>query len=181
MSTQHKATRRMNTVAGLLAFALATPCTLRAQIPSQSTLNTVAMQSDSAAWQSVMMHVVGRLSTELVRASIDERPQPWEFRLPANEPQRLLLEMQLRTILRARGITSMDSVTHKLEMEPLTITGDTARVRVSISETRSCPGTAQTTGFGWVETVLVGRHARLRTWGAAFSRNSLVGDRKGCP
>ncbi|MEP6834884.1 MAG: hypothetical protein ABJB74_15965 [Gemmatimonas sp.] len=92
-----------------------------------------AAGTDSAAWQSVLMHVVSGLSTQLVRASLDTSLQPWRFQLPAGEPQRARLEAQLRTIQRARAAFGSDSVVYVLELGPLLIRGDTARVKASLT------------------------------------------------
>ena len=151
-------------------------------VDAQSTFDraVAAAGTDSAAWQSVLMHVVSGLSTQIVRVSLDANLQPWRFQLPDGEPQRARLEAQLRTILRARAAVSSDSIVYTLELGPLLIRGDTARVKASVSTTQRCPDTTRTTGSGWVETVLVPRHPRLRSWGAAFSRSSLVGDKVSC-
>jgi hypothetical protein len=73
-----------------------------------------------------------------------------------------------------------DTVVRSLEFGPLIIAGDTARVDVRFDETRKCPGTTRTTGFGWNTTVLVPREPRLKFWGAALARTTLAGDRVGC-
>jgi hypothetical protein len=139
-----------------------------------------AMRSDSAAWQRVLVYVVRALSPELVRAAADTAAQPWDVRLPPDDPQRQLLAAQLRAILRARAVTPADSVTHRLEIGALQIVNDTALVGVHMQETRRCPGTTRTTGFGWTDTVRVPRHPEQKFWGAAFSRVTLAADRVGC-
>jgi hypothetical protein len=136
--------------------------------------------SDSVAWQRVLGYVVGALSSEMLTEAIDQRPQPWQLRLPSNEPQRALLETQLRTILRARPVTSNDTVFHSLDIGPLTIVHDTARVEVRMNETRRCSGSSRTTASGWITTVLVRRDPLHKFWGAAFSRSTLAGDSLGC-
>ncbi|MGI8765934.1 MAG: hypothetical protein ACR2KM_05400 [Gemmatimonadaceae bacterium] len=127
-----------------------------------------------------MVHLLQSLSAELIRAAADTTAQPWHLRLPTDEPQRPTLEAQLWTILRARNPAIGDSVVHTLEIGPLSIHNDTARVQVNAYETRRCGGTTRTTGSGWTETVLVPRHPLAKYWGAAFSRSTLVGDRVPC-
>lgn len=139
------------------------------------------LTSDSVAWQRVLAHVAAELSAQLVRAAADPAPQPWTLQLPPDEPQRPVLEAQLRTLLRARPVTPDDSVVHALAVGPLLVDGDTARVRVRVSETRRCPGSPRTTGSSWTETVLVARHPSRGFWGAALSRGGVVGDDVGCP
>ena len=142
-----------------------------------------ALGTDSVAWQRILVYVTHSLSPELVRAAARPEAQPWEIRLPRNEPQRQLLETQLRTILRTRDITPSDTVTHRLDIGALRIVNDTALVVVQMTETRRCPGTTRTTrttGSGWLDTVRVARHPQQKFWGAAFSRGTLVGDRVGC-
>lgn len=162
----------------LLAMLLGGGQQLQAQAVTRDTF--AALRSDSVAWQRVLVYVVRALRPQLVRAATDTDAQPWDLRLPPAEPQRQLLEAQLRISLRARTITPTDSVTHRLEIGRLRIVNDTALVRVQMQETRRCPGTTRTTGFGWIDTVRVPRHPEQRFWGAAFSRMTLVGDRVGC-
>jgi hypothetical protein len=139
-----------------------------------------AMRSDSVAWQHILVYVIRALSPVLVRAAADTEAQPWDFRLPPAEPQRRLLEGQLRAVLRARAIMPTDSVTHRLEIGALRIVNDTAVVAVQMQETRRCPRTTRTTGFRWTDTVRVPRLPEQKFWGGAFSRVILVGDRVGC-
>jgi len=137
------------------------------------------MSSDSTAWQRVLVYVVGALGTQIVQAAADTSPQPWRLRLPTDEPQRRLLEMQLKTIHRARPVTDSDAVTYTLEIGPISIRNDTARVRVSVVVTRRCPGSTQTTGSGNVDDVFIPRAAQ-GFWGAARSSRAVHGDRVGC-
>jgi len=138
------------------------------------------LATDSTAWQHVLAHVVGALSPQLVAGATDPAAQPWRLRLPSDDPQRQLLQAQLRTVLRAREAIPGDTVVRSLNFGPLLISNDTARVDVSFEETRKCPGTGRTTGFGWSTTVLVPRVPRYRFWGAAFSRATTHGDRVAC-
>jgi len=151
---------------------------LDAQARPQSAFDR--LRSDSVAWQRVLAYVVSALSSELVHAAADTSAQPWRLRVAPNEPQRHLLETQLRTILRARPVTSDDSVIHSLDVGPLSILNDTARAQVRVDETRRCPGATRTTGSGWGTTVLVPRHPQEKFWGAAFSRSTIVGDKAPC-
>jgi hypothetical protein len=139
-----------------------------------------SLQTDSVAWQRVLTYVVSELSSELVRAAADTSAQPWHLRLPANEPQRNILEAQLRAILRVRPVASDESVFHTLEVGALVIRDDTARVQVQVNETRRCPGTTRTTGSGWATTVLVPRYPQQQFWGAARSPSTMVGDQVSC-
>jgi len=151
---------------------------LRAQGATPSPL--AALRTDSVAWQRVLGYVIQALSPELLRAATNPDAQPWDLRLPPAEPQRQLLETQLRSILRARAPTPTDSVTHLLEIGELRIVHDTALVRVRMDETRKCPGSTRTAGFGWVETVQVPRDSVRKFWGVGRSREALAGDRFGC-
>ena len=170
--------RRIGHAAVPIVLLLVGSQQVQAQVASREPL--AAMRSDSVAWQRVLVYVIRALSVELVRAATDTAGQPWELHLPPAEPQRQLLEAQLRTVLRARAIRPADSVVRILEIGELHIVGDTALVRVQLQETRRCPGTARTTGSGWMDTVRVPRHPQLTFWGAGFSRSTLVGDRVGC-
>ena len=161
-----------------LALMLGGAHRLDAQARPQSAFET--LRSDSVAWQRVLAYVVSALSSDLVRAGADTSTQPWRVRAAPHEPQRHLLESQLRTILRARPVTSEDSVIRSVDLGPLSILNDTARVEVRVDETRRCSGTTRTTGSGWVTTVLVPRHPKEKFWGAAFSRSTIVGDRVSC-
>lgn len=165
-------------VALALALFLSGPHRLDAQARHESPF--ARMRSDSVAWQMVLDFVVSRLSWELVRTAADTSAQPWRLRLPSDEPQRNLLETQLRRILRVRDVTSDDSVFETLEFGPLTIRKDTARVHVHVNETRRCAGTTRTTGSGWSTTVLVPRYGKEKVWGAARFLSTLVGDEVSC-
>jgi hypothetical protein len=172
------ASRRSACIAIALALTLGAAHRLGAQDRPKSPFEK--LRSDSVAWQRVLVYVVSALSSELVRGAADTSAQAWRLRLPPNEPQRHLLEKQLRTILRARPATSGDAVVHSLDVGPLSISNDTARVEVRVNETRPCSGTTRTTGSGWATTVLVARHPKEKFWGAAFSRVTAVGDRVSC-
>jgi hypothetical protein len=161
----------------VLAFSLG-PTTVRTQETANKAFAELA--TDSTAWQRVLAHVVGALSPQLVAAATDPAAQPWRLRLPSDDPQRQLLQTQLRTVLRAREAIPGDTLVRSLDLGPLLISNDTARVNVRFAETRKCPGSGRTTGFGWSTTVLVSREPRQRFWGAAFSRTTTVGDRMGC-
>ena len=139
----------------------------------------MTLGTDSVAWERVLVHVVSTLSPLIVRAAGDSTPPPWSLRLPADEPQRFHLESQLRRILRARPVTAEDSVVYTLELGPLRVVGDTARVMMRTGVTRRCPGSTRVTGFGNEEEVLVPR-APPGFWGAARSTRVRHGDRVGC-
>ena len=157
--------------AGLLS---APPAHAQSAAAMAATLGT-----DSVAWERVLMHVVSTLSPLIVRAAADPAPQPWDLRLPADERQRPLLESQLRRILRARPATAEDSVVYTLELGPLRVVGDTARVVMRTELTRRCPGSTRVTGFGNEEEVLVPR-VPPGFWGAARSALVRHSDRIGC-
>ena len=169
--------RRTISLSIVLALSLR-PTTVR----TQETVNKAfaELATDSTAWQRVLAHVVGALSSQLVAAATDPAAQPWRLRLPSDDPQRQLLQTQLRTVLRAREAILGDTLVRSLDLGPLLIFNDTARVDVRFAETRKCPGTGRTTGFGWSTTVLVPRVPRFRFWGAAFSRATTHGDRVAC-
>jgi len=116
----------------------------------------------------------------MVAAGASTAAQPWTLRLPADEPQRALLERQLRTLFRARAPLPSDSVVRTLEFGPLVVVRDTGYVRVHFDLTRHCPGSTRTTGYGNVDSVIVARHPQLRAWGVARSAGVLHGDRVGC-
>jgi len=171
-------TRRWASLAIGIALTLGGAHRLAAQGRPESAFDRI--RSDSVAWQRVLTYVVSALSSELVRGATETSAQPWRLRMPPNEPQRHLLEAQLHTILRSRPVTSDDSVIHSLDLGPLRIFKDTARVEVRVDEMRRCSGTTRTTGSGWATTVLVPRHPKEKFWGAPFSRNTNVGDRVSC-
>ena len=138
-----------------------------------------ALATDSTAWQRVVVHVVSSLSSQLVQTAADPSLQPWRIDLPADEPQRALLEAQLRRILRARPPADTDSVVYSVALGPLQIVGDTARVQFHSSVTRRCAGSTRTTGWGNMQQILVPR-APDGFWGAARSTHVVHGDRVGC-
>ncbi len=163
----------------LLAMAMLSgvaATTVGAQTPTSSR---AALASDSTAWQRVLAHVVSSLSNQLVRAATDSLPEPWRIELPADEPQRTVLEQQLRRIVRMRPPSDVDTVVYELSLGPLLIVGDTARVTFRRSTTRRCPGSTQTTGWVNQEEILVPR-LPAGFWGAARSTHVLHGDRLGC-
>jgi hypothetical protein len=164
-------------LSGLLALSIAGPGTMRSQETSSSIF--AALTTDSTAWQRVLTHVISTLSPQLVASAIDPTAQPWRLRLPY-DPQRQLLLTQLRTLLRARQAMPADTLVRSLAFGPLLISKDTARVEVRFNETRKCPGTSRTTGFGWSTTVFVPREPRQKFWGLGLSRTTRGGDRVGC-
>ena len=95
-------------------------------------------------------------------------------------PQEALISAQLRTILRMRQVMPADTLVRSLEFGKLVITGDTARVDVRFTETRTCPGTGKTSGSSWSTTVLVPREPTQKFWGAGRSASTRVGDRLPC-
>jgi hypothetical protein len=135
--------------------------------------------SDSTLWQRVLTHVVSSLSTYLVRTGVDANPQPWELSLPDNAPQRELLLHQLRTILRARAVTSSDTLIFVLIVGQLTLRNDTAHVTIRTDFGKRCPNSTAIGGFGNIDSVVVPRHPRAG-WGVARSVGVLHGDRAGC-
>ena len=171
---------RLQRVAACAVVLLATQASAaRAQTRPRDQLATLA--TDSVAWQRVLAYVIGSLSSQLVATSSDTALQPWSIGIPAAEPQRALLEQQIRTLVRARAPLASDSVVRALELGPLIILRDTGYVRVQFSLTRRCAGSSTTTGYGNVDSVLVPRHPQLRVWGAARSAGARHGDRAGCP
>ena len=137
------------------------------------------LSTDSTAWQRVLVHVVSTLSARLVEAAVDPSPQPWRIDLPVDEPQRALLDAQLRLILRARSATSADSVVYAIVLGPLRIVGDTARVQFHTSVERRCPSSARSAGWTNDEEIVVPRGPGI-VWGAARSHAVMHGDRVGC-
>ena len=139
-----------------------------------------AFMSDSVAWERILTYVVSSLSTHLVQTASDTSRQPWRISLPPDEPQRALLETQLRTILRARPVLPGDTVVYELEIGPLAVAKDTGRVRVRTDFATRCSGTSRSGGFGNIDRVYVVRHPPLG-WSIARSEGVLHGDRFGCP
>lgn len=160
-----------------IVIALAAPSAVHAQEPRKEF---VALTTDSAAWQSVLMYTVEALSAVLVRSATDPSPQPWRLEFPSDAPQEALIRAQLRTILRMRQVMPADTLVRSLAFGKLVITGDTARVDVRFTETRTCPGTGRTTGSSWATTVVVPREPVHKFWGAARSKTTSVGDRLPC-
>jgi hypothetical protein len=138
-----------------------------------------ALASDSVAWERIAVYVVSRLSTHLVRTASDTSPQPWRITLPPAEPQGRLLEMRLETILRARPIRSDDSVAYELDISPLAIANDTARVTVRTDFKKRCAGSVWSGGYVNVDRVFVVRHPR-GFWSIARTEGVRHGDRFGC-
>jgi hypothetical protein len=169
--------KRFISVSIVVAFALAAPSVAHAQEPRKEF---VALTTDSSAWQSVLMYTVQALSGTLVRSATDPTAQPWRVEFPSDDPQEALIRGQLRTILRIRQVMPADTLVRSLEFGKLVITGDTARVEVRFTETRTCPGSSKTTGSSWSTTVLVPREPKQKFWGAGRSRSTAVGDRLPC-
>ena len=162
---------------GMLAILLAAPgpTILSAQVQRPSSAST----SDSVAWERILIYVVSSLSTHQVRTSTDASLQPWTITLPQDEPQRELLEARLRTILRARPVAAEDSVTYELEIGPLVLTNDTARVTVRTDFANRCAGSDRSGGYGNVDRVFVVRGSR-GFWGVARTAGVAHGVRVGC-
>jgi hypothetical protein len=171
--------RHRYAIIALIALCITAPRPLSAQSAPTSPL--VAFTTDSVAWQRVLAYVVTALSAQLVTASRDTMPRPWQIRLPSQEKQSRVLDKELRTLLRARDPVPADTLVHSLEIGPLRISRDTARVNVRFAETRTCPGNSRTTGFGWSTTVILPREPRQKFWGVASSRGTYAGDRAPCP
>ena len=169
--------KRFINVSIVVAFALAVPSAAHAQAPRKEF---VALATDSAAWQSVLMYTVEALTGVLVRSATDPTAQPWRLEFPSDDPQERLIRAQLRTILRMRQVMPADTLVRSLDFGKLVIAGDTARVDVRFTETRTCPGTGRTTGSGWSTTVLVPRDPIHKFWEAGRSRATAVGDRLPC-
>jgi len=177
MRVIHSVTKILISISIAVTLATATPGPAQAQEPRKEF---VALTSDSSAWQSVLMYTVEALSGVLVRSATDPSPQPWRLDFPSGDPQEALIRAQLRSILRIRQVMPADTLVRSLEFGKLVITGDTARVDVRFTETRTCPGTGRTTGSGWSTTVLVPREPTQKIWGAARSAGTKVGDRLPC-
>lgn len=160
-------------------LGLATVALALHSAPAAAQPNRARFGSDSTAWQRVLTKVVERLSTELVQAASDTSASPWRIELPHDEPQRPLLEAQLRAILRARAPIESDTVVRTLKLGPLRIEKDTARVDFQYWVSRRCPGTTQTTGYGNHETFVVPRDP-TGFWHAPRSISVTHGDRVGC-
>jgi hypothetical protein len=160
-----------------MALALSGLTALRAQDTPRSPL--AALTTDSTAWQRILAHVIGTLSTQLLDAATDPTPQPWRLELP-DDPERQQLLTQLRTLFRARQVMPADTLFRSLEVGALVISNDTARVDVRFEETRKCPAASRTTGFGWSATVVVPRDPTQKFWGAASSPTMRGGDRLPC-
>jgi hypothetical protein len=171
--------RHRYAIVALIALCITASRPLSAQTAPTSPLT--ALTTDSVAWQRVLAYVVTALGAELVNASRDTMPQPWRLRLPPGDTQSRVLEKQLRTLLRAREPVPADTLVHSLEIGPLRISRDTARVDVRFGEKQTCPGNSRTTGFGWSTTVLLPREPRQKFWGVASSRTMYGGDRVPCP
>jgi hypothetical protein len=139
------------------------------------------LTSDSTAWQRVLLYTIEQLSPVLLSSASDPTTQPWRLEFPSDDPQEQLIRTQLRTLLRLRQAMPADTLVRSLEFGPLVISADTARVDVRFTETRKCPGSAKTTGFGWSTTVLVPREPKQKVWGMAVSRATTAGDRLPCP
>ena len=167
-------------VSFVLVAVLSTALPTMARSQETSTKAFAALTTDSAAWQRVLVYVVGALAHTLVIAAADPAAQPWRLQLPSGEPEAQLLRRQLRTVLRARQVMPADTLVRSLELGPLLISNDTARVEVRFSETRRCPGSSRTTGSGWSTTVLIPREPTKKFWGTAFSRTMMAGDRVSC-
>ncbi|MEJ7758263.1 MAG: hypothetical protein WKF55_01595 [Gemmatimonadaceae bacterium] len=140
------------------------------------------LKTDSTAWQRILVHVVNSLSAHLVRTATDTARQPWRVALPPDEPQRALLETQLRTILRERPVLPEDTVFYELDIGPFTVAKDTGRVRVRTQFTTKCSGASRSTGYGNFDRVYVVRQP-TGVWSIARSEGQgvLHGDRAGCP
>jgi hypothetical protein len=162
----------------VLGLLMALPVRAQAQAPARDPF--AALATDSSAWQKVLVHIVSSLASNLVAASADSAPQAWTIRLPDSAPQRSLLERQLRTVFRARAPFSSDSVVRSLTIGPLIVVGDSGYIRVHFDFSQRCAGSARTTGYGNVDSVVVPRDPRIKAWGAARTVVVEHGDRGGC-
>ena len=165
------------TTAILAAALLTAPA--RPLIGQDATAFLTRSFSDSTLGQRVLTHMVGSLSTYLVRTGVDSNPQPWQLTLPDDAPHRELLLRQLRTILRARPALPTDTLIFSLTVGPLTVSNDTARVTVRMEFGKRCPGSGAIGGFVNTDSVFVPRHPRFG-WAAARSAGVRHGDRGGC-
>ena len=148
---------------------------------AQETPKTlVALTTDSTAWQRVLTYTVEALSSVLVTSANDPSAQSWRLEFPSDDPQEALIRAQLRTILRIRQVMPADTLVRSLEFGKLVISGDTARVDLRFTETRTCPGSSKTTGSGWSTTVLVPRDPTKKFWEAARPGVTKAGDRLPC-
>jgi len=169
--------RRNVTISIAIALSFLTAERLQSQDPTKQAV--AALASDSAAWQQVLEYTVRALAHEIVSTAADPTAQPWRLELP-DDPQKDLLTAQLRNVLHARQVMPADTLVRSLTLGPLVIANDTARVEVVFEQSRKCPGTGRSTGYGWTTTVFVPRVTEHKLWGTAFSRTTMVGDRVGC-
>jgi len=151
-----------------------------ARSPQRPALNAMeALGTDSTAWQRVITFEVSWHSAQLVRAATNAALQPWRIELPAAEPQRALLDEQLRRVLRAREPVDGDSSVYALSLGALRIAGDSAFVKFSSSLTQQCAGSTRLTGYHNEMEIVLPR-APQSVWGVGRIGTVTHGDRMGC-
>ncbi|MGH7460694.1 MAG: hypothetical protein ACREMA_06650 [Longimicrobiales bacterium] len=135
---------------------------------------------DTSAWRPLLDFVVTRLTQRLADSTADNRTNPWQLTLPSTLPRGVA--NQLRIALRARDVTAQDAAYDVLELGPMDLAGDTARIRFVTGRTQRCPGTEQTTGYSNHEVVYVTRViiAGVPSWSSAMAVDGVHGDGLPC-
>jgi hypothetical protein len=164
-------------IAALVALELPS-----SSLRAQATANSQQLP-DSSVWRPILEYVVRSLSPYIARAATDTTLRPWNVRLPSSEAPWPMIENHFRSLLRARSVTNTDSIFYRLEVGPLSMVGDTARVNISIEQTKLCPGSGgRSGGYGNRDNVYVHRvmNGNLGWWSSARSDGIIHGDRFGC-
>jgi hypothetical protein len=133
---------------------------------------------DTSAWTPLLTGVVERLAPHVLRAATDGSAQPWRFTLPEDGLLWERVERHLRLILNARDVAASDSSYRRLEIGPLQLSGDSARVRLLVEVLWYCPPTDDTAGYRTSEILVSARlPAAGNRWGPARSMNVAHGDK----
>ena len=160
------------------------PGPVLAQTPSRPP---AAVQLDTAVTSPLIRKIFATVAPYMARAAQDTLSTAWRIELPGSVPPWPAVRAHLHLALRARPVTPADSQFHHLAVGPVSVSGDTARSRLTWGVTRLCPDPAagsggSRSGYTNVEDVYMVRstHFGLSIWGAARSDHVIHGDLFGC-
>lgn len=159
-----------------------TATTATAATAQNATDHSPASLPDTSVWRPIIERIFESVTPFIARTATDTSIQVWLMRFPDSKPPWARLEKRLRAALRSRPPTAADSSYYELEVGPLVVTGDTARVKLRIGMTSLCPGSEHRGGYGNEEEIVTVKFksAMLSFWSAARPRSILHGDSFGC-
>ena len=137
---------------------------------------------DTSVWRPIVQHIFERVSYFIAGAATDSSIQVWSMTFPSEAGLWPRLHEHLQLALRSRMPTDADSSYYELEVGPLTISGDTARLKLHTGLMILCPGTERRGGYGNEEEIVIvkRRVAEFAAWRAVRPVPVEHGDRFGC-